>query len=96
MILKFFSQNSWNDHEKKAVEFVQKFKKQGKKVYVHCRAGHGRSAAITYAWIISQSNEPINLEELNIDLCKLRNVRSTLYKQPNINEFRSWLNLSSK
>lgn len=78
---------------KKAVEFIQKYREEGKKVYIHCRAGHGRSAAITYAWILSQSNEPINMEELNRDLCKLRNVRKKLYEQPNVNEFRSWLKL---
>ena len=79
--------------EQKAVEFIQKYREEGKKVYIHCRAGHGRSAAITYAWILSQSNEPINMEELNRDLCKLRNVRKKLYEQPNVNEFRSWLKL---
>ena len=76
-----------------AVEFIQKFKEEGKKVYIHCRAGHGRSAAITYAWILSQCDEPINMEVLNQDLCKLRNVRKALYRQPNLNAFRSWLQL---
>lgn len=53
------------------------------KVYVHCRAGHGRSAAIVLAWLLSKDPNA-NLKELNDDLSKLRNVRRSLWKQPNL------------
>ncbi len=66
------------------------------KVYVHCRAGHGRSAAIVYAYLMSKEAEntdvdDIDMEKLNKELCAKRNVRKTLYKQPNVNQFRDWL-----
>lgn len=59
-------------------------------MYVHCRAGHGRSAAAIFAWLLYQ--DPIvNTEELNAQLCRMRNVRPGLWRQPNIREFHSWL-----
>ena len=52
-------------------------------MYVHCRAGHGRSAAAVFGWLIYK--DPIvDLQALNSDFRKLRNVRSTLWKQPNL------------
>ncbi len=30
-----------------AVKFIDEFKKKNEKVYVHCKAGHGRGAAVT-------------------------------------------------
>ena len=75
---------------KKAVSFVQKHESQGGRVYVHCRAGHGRSAAAVYAWLLYK--EPLaDPVELNEKLCSIRNVRKSLWKQPNINIFREWL-----
>jgi len=75
---------------KKAVSFIQKHEEKGGRVYVHCRAGHGRSAAAVYAWLLYK--EPLaDPVELNEKLCGLRNVRKALYKQPNINIFRQWL-----
>lgn len=79
-----------------AVNFIADFEAQGKgRVYVHCKAGHGRSAAIVYAWWLSKSPDitVVDMEGLNERLCGKRNVRKTLWKQPNINEFRSWLQL---
>lgn len=73
-----------------AVSFIRKHKAQGNRVYVHCRAGHGRSAAGVFAWLIDK--DPIvDLRELNASFCKLRNVRKTLWKQVNIQELHSRL-----
>ena len=71
------------------------------RVYVHCRAGHGRSAAIVYAWLLSKANvdddenglDEMQMKALNEKLCKLRDVRETLYTQPNLLKFRSWLRM---
>lgn len=83
---------------KSAVEFINEFKASNEKVYVHCRAGHGRSAAIALAWWMSEhdgdSLTEDDVEQLNKELCGLRNVRETLYKQPNVNRFRSFLELN--
>ena len=75
---------------KKAVSFIQRHEHQGGRVYVHCRAGHGRSAAAVYAWLLYKEPlaDPIDLNE---KLCAMRDVRKSLWKQPNINVFREWL-----
>jgi len=75
---------------KKAVSFIKYHKKCGNRVYVHCRAGHGRSAAVIFAWLMYNypNADPL---ELNMHLCRLRKVRKTLWKQPNINRYRNWL-----
>ena len=82
---------------KSAIEFINEFKASNEKVYVHCRAGHGRSAAIALAWWMSEHDGDLtedDVEQLNKELCGLRNVRETLYKQPNVNRFRSFLQLN--
>lgn len=70
-----------------AVKFIKKFEKAGERVYVHCRAGHGRSAAVTFAWLITK-NQGVDTKELNEDLVHLRDVRRTLWKQKNIRRFK--------
>jgi atypical dual specificity phosphatase len=74
------------EHLEQAVGFLKKHKEEGKKVYVHCRAGHGRSAAAVFAWLL-YNNPQVNRQELNQQFCHLRNVKSNLWKQPNIIEF---------
>ena len=75
---------------KKAVEFIEKTKEEGGRVYVHCRAGHGRSAAAVFAWLIYQDPDQEDLQALNEWLSLKRNVRKTLWKQLNIKKFQSW------
>ena len=38
-----------------AVKFIQTYADKGEKVYVHCKAGHGRAAAVALCWMISQN-----------------------------------------
>jgi len=74
----------------KAVRFIKAHELRGERVYVHCRAGHGRSAAAVFAWLLYK--DPIvDLEKLNQEFTKKRNVKSTLWKQPSIKMFHSWL-----
>ena len=75
---------------KRAVQFIEKTKEEGGRVYVHCRAGHGRSAAAVFAWLIYQDPDQEDLQSLNEWLSLKRNVRKTLWKQPNIKKFQSW------
>jgi hypothetical protein len=72
------------------MKFIQQHERRNEKVYVHCRAGHGRSAAITYAWLLTK-NPHVDLQQLNEELCSVRNVRKTLYRQPNLLKFHSIL-----
>jgi protein-tyrosine phosphatase len=72
------------------VSFIRQHQARGEKVYVHCRAGHGRSAAAVFAWLLYK--DPIvDAEKLNAQLCSQRNVRPGLWKQPHVREFHSWL-----
>lgn len=40
------------DSLQEAIKFIKEFKDRGQKVYIHCKAGHGRAAAtglLTYS-----------------------------------------------
>jgi len=69
-----------------ALFFIKRHENQGKKVYVHCRAGHGRSGAVAYAWLLIEGY-PTSLDDpkaLNADLRKIRKVRPNLWKQSSL------------
>jgi atypical dual specificity phosphatase len=38
----------------KAVRFIQEHQERGEKVYVHCKAAHGRAASIALCWMLKQ------------------------------------------
>lgn len=78
------------EHLKDAVEFIAEHKALNKRVYVHCRVGHGRSAAVVFAWML-YNNPSADPRRLNQKLCDLRDVRKTLWRQPNLQRFHSWL-----
>lgn len=71
------------EYYEEAVKFIQQFKEKGEKVYVHCKAGHGRAASVAFAWLLHENPKQSPLE-LNVMLSKKRRVRKTLYKQKNI------------
>ena len=75
-------------NEKSAVSFIKRHEAHGNQVYVHCRAGHGRSAAVVIAWLMYKNPE-VGLEQLNRELRSLRDVRKTLWRQPNILKLQS-------
>lgn len=86
---------------KKAVQFIKKYENREKRVYVHCRAGHGRSAAVVFAYLLSKAKdrgvlEILDMRELNLRFREVRDVRKTLYKQPNIMKYRTMLGLKGK
>lgn len=71
-----------------AIKFISKYKKMNQQVYVHCKAGHGRAAAVVFCWLISQ-NHNISPEIIASDMMKKRKVRKNLHLQPNIATFYS-------
>jgi atypical dual specificity phosphatase len=80
----------------RAVAFIAECRALNQRVYVHCRAGHGRSAAIVLCWLwFQQQQQPSfkttsplqQLQQLNQELCRLRHVRRTLWKQPNVQQY---------
>lgn len=50
-----------------AVNFIALHKKRNEKVYVHCKAGHGRAASIALCWMIYEHRDSsLTLEVLLI------------------------------
>lgn len=43
------------DQMNEAVKFIEQHKALGNKVYVHCKAGHGRAASIALCWLMKQN-----------------------------------------
>ncbi len=78
------------EHLKDAVQFIEEHRALNKRVYVHCRVGHGRSAAVVFAWML-YNNPYTDPQLLNKKLCIQRDVRKSLWRQPNIQRFHSWL-----
>jgi len=67
-----------------AVSFIKRHEAQGNTVYVHCRAGHGRSGAAVFAWMLHKNYPVKDPQKLNADLRLIRKVRPNLWKQPNV------------
>jgi atypical dual specificity phosphatase len=43
------------DQMNEAIEFIKSFREKNHKVYIHCKAGHGRGAAIALCWLMNQN-----------------------------------------
>lgn len=43
------------------VKFIDQARRNGERVYVHCKAGHGRAASMALCWLLSQ-NPSLNLK----------------------------------
>lgn len=74
----------------KGVEFIKNHKERNEKVLVHCKSGHGRSAAVAMAWLIA--NGGLKPSDAQAALLQRRKVRKGLYKQSNIASFVTRLN----
>jgi atypical dual specificity phosphatase len=74
------------EHMQEAVAFIRQAKERNERVYVHCKAGHGRAASIALCWLLAQ-NPSLSAKEGNDFLRAKRKVRATLYKQPNVMKF---------
>jgi atypical dual specificity phosphatase len=71
---------------KEAVAFIEDCKRKGEKVYVHCKAGHGRAASVALCWMVLQ-NPSMAPADVNSLLREKRKVRKTLYEQKNVRAF---------
>lgn len=74
------------EHLEAAVDFIRQHEARGERVYVHCRAGHGRSAAAVLAWMVSK-DPVVDVQELNRQLRQKRYVRKSLWKQTTLQDF---------
>lgn len=76
----------------RAVDFIQKIRDSpgpNNAVLIHCKGGHGRSAAIACCWLLMSKN--LTPQEATEHLLSRRKVRKKLGSQPNINLY--WENL---
>jgi atypical dual specificity phosphatase len=69
-----------------AVAFIEKLRENGDRIYVHCKAGHGRAAAVALSYMI-KTNPMVPPAALNAVLYGKRKVRRRLYQQDNIRAF---------
>ncbi|TYZ68073.1 hypothetical protein PybrP1_013082 [[Pythium] brassicae (nom. inval.)] len=68
-----------------AMAFIKEKQASGVRVYVHCKGGNGRSAAIAFCWLLYARN--MTLLEAQEYISDKRRVRKSLYKQPVIVAF---------
>jgi atypical dual specificity phosphatase len=70
-----------------AVAFIARHRAQGSRVLVHCKGGHGRSAAVAAAWLMSPGGGALSPKEAQIRLSSSRSVRKSLHTQPALLEY---------
>lgn len=70
-----------------AVKFIRRFKDQNQKVYVHCKAGHGRSAAVAFCWLFTQHHSDMEMASIARFMESKRKVRKDLHMQPSVSMF---------
>ena len=70
-----------------AVAFIAQHHARGERILIHCKGGHGRSAAVAMAWLISKEGGALTPKEAQARLSSVRHVRSQLYRQEDILEF---------
>eukprot|EP00939_MAST-03C_sp_MAST-3C-sp1_P000879 g879.t1 len=68
------------------VHFMANARKQGA-VYVHCKGGHGRSAAVVAAWLLSKYGGSMTPGAAQKHLNYVACVRRKLLQQPNLTRF---------
>lgn len=77
----------------RAVKFIEERRLRGHRVYVHCKAGHGRAGAVALAWLCYSRGQTSaeDLAALNGELLSKRHVRPRLHLQPNVRAFAAWV-----
>ena len=76
-----------------AIEFIERHAKQDGSVYVHCKAGRGRSATIAVCWLMKTLG--ITPREAQEKLLNIRpHVKKNLYQRQVVQQFHEKLTLS--
>jgi atypical dual specificity phosphatase len=68
------------------VEFIERHRKAGEVVYIHCRAGVGRSAAVAFCWLVKYGGYSPTLAQAHLLRCRPR-VRKRLAQQANVKRY---------
>jgi len=70
----------------RAVAFIAAYATRGESVYVHCKAGRGRSATVVLCWLIQ--SQALTPQEAQRVLCEKRpHVMPYLYEREVVKEF---------
>ena len=59
---------------------IERYFREGKKVYIHCKAGRGRSATIAYCWLVKYRDMD-NEEAMNLLISKRPHVNRLIYRR---------------
>ena len=70
----------------RAVDYIRQHRERGEGVYVHCKAGRGRSTTVVLCWLIaSQGLTPLAAQRLVEG--KRPHVNGHIYRRPVVEEF---------
>jgi len=70
----------------KGVSIIQQYQDKHEKVYVHCKAGRGRSATIVFCWLVC--NKKYRIEEaMKLLISKRPHVNRKLYQRELVKEY---------
>ena len=72
-----------------ACDFIEHHRKRGSGVFIHCKSGRGRSAAIAMAWLMHYRR--MDVMQAQKKLLSVRKVRAKLWKQKNVIQFHEEL-----
>ena len=76
-----------------AINFIETYVNMQAKVYVHCKAGRGRSATIALCWLMK--SQKVTAEQgLNQLINKRSHVNRHIHERESVNEFFKSLNQS--
>lgn len=77
---------------KQGVSLIKGREEKGVKVYVHCKAGRGRSASIVFCWLVN--DRQLSMEEaMNLLISKRPHVNRRIHERKFVKEY---LELNSK
>ncbi|KAL6074087.1 Dual specificity protein phosphatase DSP8 [Balamuthia mandrillaris] len=74
---------------KKGVAFIRKFQERGESVYVHCKAGRGRSTTIVLCYLIQRYK--MDAKEAQEFIAERRPQVSTIYKRKVVYDWIDYL-----
>jgi len=71
-----------------AVDFIESHVEQGHKVYIHCKAGRGRSATVAICWVMkSQKKSAAEAQQYLLE--KRSHINAHLTKRPVVQQFET-------
>jgi len=70
-----------------ATRLLSDCKRKGVVAYVHCKGGHGRSAAVAAAWLLTKDGGSMTPTQAQDHLNSVGHVRRKLLMQPNLRKF---------